>query len=314
MTTTGTAPIAMAEIGVLDSTVAYREANAAHATVALFVHGNPTSSYIWRNVIPHVACVARCIAPDLIGFGKSGKPDIGYRFADHVRYLQGFLDALGIRSAYVVAQDWGTALAFELAARRPALVKGLAFMEFIRPMPTWEQFHETSTESAHAQAARVAFQKFRTAGIGEEMILNNNAFVERVLPGSVVRKLTDAEMAAYREPFPTPDSRRPVLAFPRELPIAGEPADVYATLEAAHAALREADYPKLLFAGNPGALVSPESAKRFAASLKHCHVMQLGPGLHYLQEDHPDAIGQAVAGWIAGVEAATARADLERAA
>jgi haloalkane dehalogenase len=187
-------------------------------------------------------------------------------------------------------------------------------MEFIRPMPAWEHFHETSAESAHAQAVRATFQKFRTPGIGEELILNDNAFVERILPGSIVRKLTDAEMAAYREPFPTPDSRKPVLAFPRELPIAGEPADVYATLEAAHAALREADFPKLLFAGNPGALVSPEFAERFAASQKHCHVVQLGAGLHYLQEDHSDAIGHAIAGWIAGVEAATARADLQRAA
>jgi haloalkane dehalogenase len=158
------------------------------------------------------------------------------------------------------------------------------------------------------------FQKFRTPGIGEEMILKSNAFVERVLPGSIVRKLTDAEMDAYRAPFPTPESRKPVLAFPRELPIAGEPADVYATLEAAHAALRDADFPKLLFAGNPGALVSPELAERFAVSLKHCHVVQLGAGLHYLQEDHPDAIGQGIAAWIAGIEAAAARAGSRRAA
>jgi haloalkane dehalogenase len=146
------------------------------------------------------------------------------------------------------------------------------------------------------------------------LVLEANAFVERVLPGSIVRKLGDEEMAAYREPFPTPESRKPVLAFPRELPIAGEPADVYATLEAAHAALRRADFPKLLFAGNPGALVSPELAQSFAKSLKHCHVVQLPSGLHYLQEDHPDAIGHAVAGWIAGIEAATAGTGLPRAA
>jgi len=297
MTTVSPTAAGMSEIAVLGSSMAYREAGAAHDTIALFLHGNPTSSFIWRNIIPHVTSVARCIAPDLIGFGKSGKPPIDYRFADHVRYLDAFLDRVGVTTAYVVAQDWGTALAFELAARRPAFVKGLAFMEFIRPIPSWDDFHQDAV-------ARATFQKFRTPGVGEKMVLEDNVFVERVLPGSIVRKLSDAEIEAYRQPFPDVESRRPVLALPRQLPIAGEPADVYATLEAAHAALRQSDFPKLLFAGNPGALVSPDFAKRFAASLKHCHVLQLGSGLHYLQEDHPDAIGHAIAGWIAGVEGA----------
>jgi haloalkane dehalogenase len=306
-TSPAAAAIEMAEVPVLDSTMAYREANAARNPVALFLHGNPTSSFIWRNIIPHVASVARCVAPDLIGFGRSGKPPIAYRFADHVRYLDAFLANLGIESAYLVAQDWGTAFAFDLAARRPAFVKGLAFMEFIRPMPTWDDFHQTP-------AARATFQKLRTPGIGEQMVLEANAFVERVLPGSVVRKLGDDEMTEYRDPFPTPHSRLPVLALPRELPIEGEPADVCASLEAAHAALRRTGFPKLLFAGNPGALVSPDFAKRFAESLLHCHVVQLGSGLHYLQEDHPDAIGHAIAGWIAGIEAATACAGVPCAA
>ena len=297
MTTVSPTAAGMSEIAVLGSSMAYREAGAAHDTIALFLHGNPTSSFIWSNIIPHVTSVARCIAPDLIGFGKSGKPPIDYRFADHVRYLDAFLDRLSATTAYVVAQDWGTALAFELAARRPAFVKGLAFMEFIRPIPSWDDFHQDAV-------ARATFQKFRTPGVGEKMVLEDNVFVKRVLPGSIVRKLSDAEIEAYRQPFPDVESRRPVLALPRQLPIAGEPADVYATLEAAHAALRQSDFPKLLFAGNPGALVSPDFAKRFAASLKHCHVLQLGSGLHYLQEDHPDAIGHAIAGWIAGVEGA----------
>jgi len=297
MTTVSPTAAGMSEIAVLGSSMAYREAGAAHDAMVLFLHGNPSSSFIWRNIIPHVTSVARCIAPDLIGFGKSGKPPIDYRFADHVRYLDAFLDRLSATTAYVVAQDWGTALAFELAARRPAFVKGLAFMEFIRPIPSWDDFHQDAV-------ARATFQKFRTPGVGEKMVLEDNVFVERVLPGSIVRKLSDAEIEAYRQPFPDVESRRPVLALPRQLPIAGEPADVYATLEAAHAALRQSDFPKLLFAGNPGALVSPDFAKRFAASLKHCHVLQLGSGLHYLQEDHPDAIGHAIAGWIAGVEGA----------
>lgn len=281
---------------VLGSTMAYRETGAQDAPVALFLHGNPTSSHIWRNILPLVAPVAHCIAPDLIGFGRSCKPDIAYRFVDHVRYLDALIEQLGISSAYLVAQDWGTALAFHLAARRPDFVRGLAFMEFIRPMPTWQDFHQV-------EAARETFRKFRTPGEGEAMILEANAFVERVLPGGIMRTLSEDEMAPYRAPFPTPESRRPVLAFPRELPIAGEPADVYQALQAAHASLKASSYPKLLFAGEPGAVVAPAFAEAFAASLRHCALVRLGPGRHYLQEDHPDAIGRSVAGWIAGIEA-----------
>ncbi len=159
---------------------------------------NPTSSYIWRKILPMVAPVAHCIAPDLIGFGQSGKPDIEYRFSDHVRYLDAFLEQSGIISAFVIAQDWGSGLAFDLAARRPDFIRGLAFMEFIRPMPTWNDFHPDQIET---------FQKFRTPGVGEEMILEGNAFVEGVLPAATVRKLTEEEMCVYRAPFPTPQSR-----------------------------------------------------------------------------------------------------------
>lgn len=217
--------IEIRKASVLGSSMAYRETGAEDAPVALFLHGNPTSSHIWRNILPLVAPVAHCIAPDNIGFGQSDKPDIAYRFFDLARYLDAFIEQRGITSAYLVAQDWGTALALHLAARRPDLVRGLAFMEFIRPMPSWQDFHHTEVaeEQDHAEAARAAFRKFRTPGEGEAMILEANAFVERVLPGGIVRKLSDEEMAPYRAPFPTPESRRPVLALPRELPIAGDP-------------------------------------------------------------------------------------------
>jgi len=291
---------------VLDTTMAFREAGPADAPLVLFLHGNPTSSYIWRNIIPLVGSVGHCVAPDLVGFGQSGRPNIDYRFADHVRYLDAFIDGLGAEQAYLVAQDWGTALAFHLAARRPDFVRGLAFMEFIRPWASWQDFHQSDV-------AREAFRKFRTPGIGEQLVLEANAFVER-LPVSIVRKLDDHEMAAYRAPFPTPESRKPVLALPRELPIAGEPQDVYALLEAAHAALKTAQYPKLLFTGEPGAIVSPAFAAEFAASLTHCSVVHLGPGLHHLQEDHPEAIGRALTGWIAGIEAGRAISALAHAA
>jgi len=286
------------ECAVLDSTMAYAEAGSPDAPVALFLHGNPTSSYIWRNILPLVAPVARCIAPDLIGFGQSGKPDIGYRFFDQVRYLDALIATLGIRSAYLVAQDWGTALAFHLAARRPDFVRGLAFMEFIRPMADWADFDPT-----HGVREQT-FRKLRTAGEGETMVLDGNAFIERVLPGGMLRHLSDVEMAAYRAPFPTPDTRRPMLALPRDLPIAGQPADVDSALRDAHAALAASRYPKLLFVGEPGALVSPAFAVDFADRLTNIATIWLGAGRHYLQEDHPEAIGRSVAGWIAGIETA----------
>ncbi|RVC62969.1 MAG: haloalkane dehalogenase [Mesorhizobium sp.] len=282
-------------VRVLDSTMAYREAGEPGLPVALFLHGNPTSSFIWRHILPIVAGSARCIAPDLIGFGQSGKPEIGYRFFDHVAYLDAFLETMAIEAAYIVAQDWGTALAFELAARRPDIVKGLAFMEFIRPIPTWNDFHQS-------EVARETFRKFRTPGIGEDMILGLNAFVERVLPGSVQRGLNAQEMEIYRAPFATPKSRTPTWRLPNELPIAGEPADVWQALDEAHAALRVSNYPKVLFAGNPGALVSPAYAEAFAAGLRNCRLIKLNSGLHYLQEDEPEAIAAGVVDLIAGAE------------
>jgi haloalkane dehalogenase len=281
--------VALPQVNVLGSTIAYREAGDREAPVALFLHGNPTSSYIWRNILPLVAPVAHCIAPDLIGFGQSAKPDIEYRFEDHVRYLDAFLDQAGITSAFVVAQDWGTALAFHLAARKSEFVRGLAFMEFIRPMPTWDDFHPAQVET---------FQKFRTPGVGEEMILQDNAFVEGVLPAATARKLSEEEMSVYRAPFPTLDSRRPTWRFPNELPIAGEPADVYSTIEEAHRALAQSSYPKLLFVGDPGALISPAFAESFAKGLKNCRVVQLSSGFHYLQEAHPDVIGANIKEWL----------------
>ncbi len=282
-------------LAVLDSRMAYREQGLREAPVALFLHGNPTSSYIWRNILPHVAPVARCIAPDLIGFGQSGKPDIEYRFVDHVRYLDAFIEAAGIDTAYVVAQDWGTALAFHLASRRPEMIRGLAFMEFIRPFPDWDAFHQSD-------GARQTFRMFRTPGAGEEAIIKQNAFIERVLPGSIKRELSEEEMDVYRAPFLNADARKPIWRLPNELPIAGEPADVAAMLEQAHADLAASHYPKLLFTGDPGALVSPGFAENFSARLQNCRLVQLGAGAHYLQEDHPHAIGREVAALISTVE------------
>jgi haloalkane dehalogenase len=288
--------ISLPRVPVLDSEMAYREAGRTDGPVALFLHGNPTSSYIWRNIIPLVAEAAHCIAPDLIGFGQSGKPDIAYRFEDHARYLDAFIATMGIKSAYLVAQDWGSGLALHLAARRPDFVRGLAFMEFIRPIPTWDEFLQNSAE-------REIFRKFRTPGEGEELILRENIFVEGVLPGATSRQLSEEEMAVYRAPFPTPASRRPTWRFPNELPIAGEPADVYASMKKAHEALAASTYPKLLFAGDPGALIPLAVAEDLARRLHNCRLVKLGSGLHYLQEDHPEIIGETVAQFVAEIEA-----------
>src|SRR3954464_10797213 len=166
----------------------------------LFLHGNPTSSYLWRNVIPHVSGGARCIAPDLIGMGRSDKPDIDYRFVDHARYLDGFIEALGLGDVVLVLHDWGSGLGFHWARRHADRVRGLAFMEAIlAPVSSWDAFPE---------GARQMFQAFRTPEVGWDLICKQNVFVEQALPGSVVRKLSDEEMDAYRAPFPDEASRK----------------------------------------------------------------------------------------------------------
>ena len=295
MTTTMIADFTLPQRSVLHSTMAYREMGRPGAPVALFLHGNPTSSYIWRNVIPFVAPVARCIAPDLIGYGQSGKPDIDYRFEDQVRYLDAFITAAGIGSAYLVAQDWGTALAFHLAARRPDFVRGLAFMEFIRPMPTWDDFHQVP-------AARETFRKFRTPGEGEQMILNGNAFVERILPGSILRKLSEEEMAVYRAPFPSPESRRPTWRLRTNCLSRASPRT---SMPSWSGRIRRWQLRIIRSCFSPGSRRPRLAAlcRAVCFRLADC-VVHLGAGAHYLQEDHPETIGKATAAWITRIEAA----------
>ena len=257
--------------------------------VVLFLHGNPTSSYLWRNIIPHVAPRARCIAPDLIGFGGSDKPDIDYRFEDHVRYIDAFVAALGLDRLTLVIHDWGSAIGLHWARRHAARVKGIAMMEFIAPVPSWSDWPEDLCP---------VFQAFRSPGSGEDLVIGQNIFIEKVLPGAVVRGLTEAEMAHYRAPFLVPASRKPMLAFPRQLPIAGEPADVVAAAEAYMDWLSRSPVPKLLFWGTPGVLVTPALAARYAQTFPNLESVDIGPALHYVQEDCPDLIGTTIAAWI----------------
>lgn len=258
----------------------------------VFLHGNPTSSYLWRNVIPHLSPLARCIAPDLIGMGESDKPDIEYRFFDHAGYVDGFIEALDLRNITFVVYDWGSALGFHYARRHQDNVKGLAFMEaIVRPL-TWDEWPEQS---------RQAFQAFRTPGVGEKMILEENAFVEQVLPGAILRKLSDEEMDRYREPFPDPASRRPTWRWPNEIPVEGEPPDVVEAVQAYADWMGESDIPKLLLYANPGAIIREPLLAWCRDNFRNLKTVDIGPGVHFLPEDRPHEIGEAVAEWYRGL-------------
>lgn len=281
----------MQSVPVLDSTIAYRALGERSARAVIFLHGNPTHSFIWRDIMPHVAQNAYCLAPDLIGFGASGKPDIAYSFLEHAAYLEGFLQAMEVEEFILVGQDWGGALAIHLAARYPSKVRGVALMEFVRPSPTWEDFHPL-------EQARERFKLMRAPGTGEEYVLQQNFFIEQMLPKGSLRTLSQEEMDAYRAPFPTPESRRPMLAFPRMMPIAGEPAEVYGLLERNEGVMATAQYPKLILFSPNGVLTPRAVAECYAARLANCQLVELGEGTHNIQEDHPDAIGRALASWL----------------
>jgi haloalkane dehalogenase len=274
---------------VLGSKMAYVETGSGDPIVLL--HGNPTSSYLWRNVIPHLEERWRCIAPDLIGMGDSDKlepsgPD-RYTFVEHRRYLDALLETLGVvENVTLVVHDWGSALGFDWANRHPGAMTGIAYMEAILAPLTWEQWPE---------AARNVFQGFRSPA-GEAMVLENNVFVERVLPGSVLRKLDEKEMEIYRRPYREPgESRRPTLTWPRQIPIDGEPADVVEIVESYGAWLASSDLPKLFVNAEPGAILTGEQ-REFCRSWPNQQEVTV-KGIHFIQEDSPDEIGQAVARW-----------------
>lgn len=276
-------------LAVLDSHMVYVDAGVGDPIVLL--HGNPTSSYLWRNVIPHLEASGRCLAPDLIGMGGSGRAPGGrYRLADHVRYLDAWLEALDLTRITLVVHDWGSALGFHWARRHPERVKALVYMEaIVRPL-TWAEW---------PPAARTVFQALRSSS-GEEMILSNNVFVERILPGSVLRSLTPEEMAHYREPFREPgERRRPTLTWPREIPIDGEPADVVALVQGYADWLGRSPLPKLFVNGDPGAILVG-AQREFCRTWPHQDEVTV-KGSHFLQEDSPVEIGQAIARFLQGL-------------
>ncbi len=261
----------------------------------VFLHGNPTSSYLWRNIMPHVAGQARCLAPDLIGMGDSDKLDDpgpgSYRFVEHREYLDGFLDAVGLGgNAVFVIHDWGSALGFDWGNRHRDRTRGFCYMEaLVRPV-TWEEWPE---------AAKAVFQGFRSPA-GEAMVLEKNVFVERVLPGSILRKISEEEMAVYRRPFAAPgEDRRPTLTWPREIPISGEPEDVVEIVRAYSEWLAASDVAKLFIDAAPGAILTG-AQREFCLGWPNQTVAKV-KGSHFIQEDSPDEIGKALSDWLRGL-------------
>src|SRR5215471_2128061 len=231
-------------VAVLDTEMSY--VDIGHGDPIVFLHGNPTSSYLWRNIIPYLSELGRCLAPDLVGMGQSGKsPASTYRFVDHARYLDAWFEALNLTSnVTLVIHDWGSALGFHRAARYPEQIKAIAYMEAIVTPMTWDDFGE----------AAAIFRALRSEA-GEQMILDKNLFVETILPRSIIRKLSDQEMQAYRAPFLSREDRIPTLVWPRQIPFDGDPAEVTEIVENYGRAMAQSDIPKLLIVGEPGAIL-----------------------------------------------------------
>ncbi|WP_342213154.1 haloalkane dehalogenase [Nocardia otitidiscaviarum] len=274
-------------VDVLDSYISYTDTGSGDIPV-VFLHGNPTSSYLWRNVIPHVSNKTRVLAPDLIGMGASGKPDSPYRFTDHARYLDAWFDALDLDQVIIVGHDWGGALGMDWAARHPGRVRGIAVIEtFLRPGTSEEQ----------PPQARELFAKYRSAE-GERMVLEENMFIEFNLPAQVTN-LSKEDHDVYRAPYPTPASRKPLLAWPRELPIDGEPADVVAIIDNYGRYLASTpEFPKLIMAleNSPGPAIA--AIDWAANTFANAERVTIPPAKHHAPEDRPHEIGAAVATWM----------------
>ena len=257
----------------------------------LLLHGNPTSSYLWRNVIPHLSGQGRCIALDLIGMGQSDQPDIDYRVATHAEYVAAFIEALGLRNLRLVLHDWGGYMGMNYAAANPDNVRAIAMMETVTKPIAMADRSETFQQ---------IFGMMRGPQ-GRDKVMGENFFVERILPGSVMRKLTDGEMAVYRAPFATEQSRKPTWVFPNEIPLDGHPADVVAAVEANAAKVAAANLPMLLLTFDPGAVIQQAEIDWFRRTFPAMEIREMGPGIHFVQEDQPAAIGKAIAQWLGGL-------------
>jgi len=279
-------PYPRQRLAVLDTELSYIDAGSGGPIV--FLHGNPTSSYLWRNIIPFLSQQGRCLAPDLAGMGQSGPSPTGaYRFLDHARYLDAWFEALGLtENVVLVLHDWGSALGFYRAYRHPGQIRAIAYMEALVQPRTWDDF----------PPGREAMFRALRSEKGVEMVLHDNFFVETVLPKSILRTLSEQDMAAYRTPFTTPESRLPTLSWPRELPIDGEPADVAGIVECYGQWLSTSTLPKLLISAGPGALLTGR-ALAFCRTWPNQQEVAV-KGIHYLQEDSPTEIGMALQAFV----------------
>jgi haloalkane dehalogenase len=253
----------------------------------LFLHGNPESSYIWRNIIPIAAKRGRAIAPDLIGFGKSSKPNISHSYFDHMLYVDSFIKALNLKNITFVIHDWGGAFGFDYAVRNPSNVKAIAFHEAVNCVYTWETF---------PPIFRDYFRKFRTAEIGWQLICVENVFIEKILTGGIIRKLTEEELNWYRAPFPTVESRRPLWTMPNWVPIAEDRVDAtWHAIKKIEDALPQLKMPMLMWWAEPGALIHNEKGVKFQRDrLEKLEVVKFPQGVHFFQEDYPDQIGDGI--------------------
>ena len=280
-----TDPHARRRVRVLDSEISYVDTGRGDPIV--FLHGNPTSSYLWRNIIPHVSGLGRCLAPDLVGMGRSGRsPREAYSFSDHAAFLDAWFDGLGLtRNVVLVVHDWGSALGFFRAFRYPEQIKAIAYMEAIALPLRWEDFGE----------AAGIFRALRSDK-GEQMIFEDNFFVESILPRNVIRKLSEEEMTVYRKPYLERETRLPTLTWPRQIPVEGEPADVTAIVERYGKWLSQSGIPKLLILSDPGAIMRGRT-REFCRSWPNQREVTVKGG-HFLQEDSPAEIGAALAEFI----------------
>ena len=257
----------------------------------VFLHGNPTSSFLWRNVIPRLARCGRCIAPDYLGMGKSDKVISSYRLVEHIRYVEHFLDELGLHNITFVAHDWGVVIALHLGRSDPQRVRAIAMMEgHIHAFDKWEDLDP---------GARSLFKDLRDPNRGRELILDQNIMIETVLPSGIVRTLLDTEMAAYRAPFGDSSSRMPMWRWVNEIPIAGEPSDVDAIVKANQAFLMSSPVPKLLLHADPGAVIGAPEVDWCRQHARNLKIVNVGRGIHFLPEDQPERIGKAIAEWFA---------------
>ncbi len=283
--------LAPQSVDVLSSSMSYIETGSGDPV--LFVHGNPTSSYLWRNVMPHVAETHRAIAVDLIGMGTSGKPDIDYSFADHARFLDAFVAKMGLTDITLVGHDWGAALAWDFARRNPDLVVRLAFMEGVLPPAMPQPSYEAMGEEMGGM-----FRALQDEEQGYEMVMEGNFFVEGILPMMVNRTLGERAMQAYGAPYATVESRLPTWMWPREVPIGGEPTENVQLMADIQSFMGETDMPVLLTYAEPGVLVPPQAVPFYSNLIGDLETVFIGQGLHFIQEDQPVAIGRAIADWL----------------